>query len=153
MKKLLSLLLLVGFMMPLMVSCGSDDEEEVPDNSTSSSIKGMWHSFKATFYLSGQSATEEVTKTGDLSFLYFEMNIKGDGTLVFSGWSQGENGQSRWIDGPGKYVVKGDVVSVTDSSGDTMDFVFDSKDKTLCLPINTTVSGSLAKVNVYLKKK
>ena len=148
MKKILSMLLIGSLMLPLMLSCSSDDDEVEINNY----IIGAWKSYKVVEYYDflGEGDSYEVTKNGSLSSYYIEMDIKDNGTLVFSYWTKGKNGQSQWVEGLESYTIKGDILSITDSSSDTMDFVFDSKAKTLCLLINASTQKT---ISLYLKKK
>ena len=149
MKKILSVFLLIGMMMPVWVSCSSDDEEEVDLNSY---IVGTWHSYKVTYNYEdyeGETITQEVTKTGDFSSAYYEMIFKQDGTMTLFYWRLNNSGTSSWEQAPGKYIIKGDIVSIYESFKEVTDFQFDSKSKDLCLQVR--LSSSI-KLNIYLKK-
>lgn len=133
-----------------MVSCGSDDDEEVAD--VNSYIVGEWHSYKATIYYEGQQVTKEVTKTGEFSSAYFEMLFKIDGTMDFYSWQNNSSGINNWVKSQARYTINGDMVSILDSDGSTYDFIFDSKSKNLCLQLMYSYYGETAKVNLYFKK-
>lgn len=145
MKNILSILL-VGLMIPLMVSCGSDDDEVADVNSY---IVGEWHSYKATYNYEGETITQEVTKTGDFSSAYYEILFKKDGTMTLYYWRLNNSGASKWEQAPGRYVVKGDIVSIYDSFIEVTDLLFDSKSKNLCLQV---LLSSGTKLNIYFKK-
>ena len=145
MKKILSLLL-VSLMIPFIVSCSSDDDENVEINSY---IVGTWHSYKVTYNYEGEKITQEVTKTGDFSSAYYEIIFKQDGTMTLFYWRLNNSGASSWEQAPGKYLIKGDIVSIYESFKEVTDFQFDSKSKDLCLQV--LLSGGI-KLNIYLKK-
>ena len=148
MKKILNVIVLIGLMMPLMVSCGSDDEEV----ELNSYIVGTWHSYKAIYNYynyEGEIITQEVTKTGDFSSAYYEMIFKKDGTMTLFYWRLNNSGASSWEQAPGKYIIKGDTVSIYGSFKEVTDFQFDSKTKNLCLQV---LLASGIKLNIYLKK-
>lgn len=61
-------------------------------------------------------------------------------------------GLSQWAEEPGKYSVKGDIVSLVGPANDTVDFIFDYRQKTLCNHSQQTVNGVNVVINLYLKK-
>ncbi len=147
MKKILNLLL-VGLMIPFIVSCSSDDDENVDINNY---IVGAWHSYKATVYYEGKSASVDITKSGQYSDMYIEISFNQDGTMVESAWQKNDSGLKNWVQEDARYTIKDDIVSIKDSGG-VVDLLFDSKTKELCLQSSTTYVGSTMRTNIYFKK-
>lgn len=54
--------MLMAMMMPLMVSCGGNDDDEIL--SFESYVVGAWHSYKAVVKANGKSETLSINKTG-----------------------------------------------------------------------------------------
>ena len=131
-----------------MVSCSSDDDEVDIKNY----IVGSWHSYKATVYYEGQSASVDVTKSGHYSDMYIEFTFNQNGTMVMSAWQTNTSGLKNWVQDNGRYSIKDDIVSIIDSDGEVIDVVFDSKTKNLCMQSSTTYIGSTIRTNLYLKK-
>lgn len=151
MKKLMTwaVMMLMVALMPMTTSCGDDDDENV---ALSSYIIGNWRCFRLTYYYGGQTESRDLTKTGELSAAYYEMSFKNSWNVVFKYWEQDTYGTKHWVEENGKYVIKGDIVSVNDSEGHTYDFLFDPKEKTLCIQSSAPINGATLKANVYLRK-
>lgn len=140
---------LLVIMMPLLVACSSDDDPI----SLNSYIVGTWHSFKATGYGNGQNVNIEITKTGDYSAAYSEVTFESGNKAIVRAWVIDKNGLSHWVEDTGTYTINGDMVIVKDSQGETADFVFDAKDRTLVIKgSSTTPEGVLIYVNIYYTK-
>jgi hypothetical protein len=141
---------LVMIMMPLLMACCSSDDDPISLNSY---IVGTWHSFKASGYGNGQSLNIEITKTGEYSAAYSEVTFESGNKAIMRAWVIDQNGLSHWIEETGTYSINGDMVKVKDSQGETADFVFDAKDRTLLIKGSaTTPEGTLIYVNIYYTK-
>ena len=139
----------IVIMMPLLIACSSDDDPI----SLNSYIVGTWHSFKATGYGNGQSVNMDISKTGDYSAAYSELTFESGNKSVMRGWVTDKNGLSHWKEDACTYTINGDIVIVKDSQGETADFVFDSKDRTLLIKGSTTnPDGMIIYVNIYYTK-
>ncbi len=148
MKKQLVFILIL-MIMPLVVACG-DDGDDIVD--VKSYIVGKWHSTTGEVYAYGEKASVRITKTGDMSAAYYEIMFYTNGTLSFSYWKSENNGLTQWVEEKGTYTIKGDVVTITDRTGDKSDFLFDAKQRSLCMHMFYTYNGTQATINIYLKK-
>lgn len=143
-------MMLVVVLLPLLVACSNGDDDDYV--SLNSYIVGTWHSFKASGYGNGQNVTVEVTKTGDYSAMYMEVAFENGNKAIMRGWVADQNGISHWEEEPCSYVINGDIVKLIDSSGNSVDLVFDTKDKTLLLKGVSTTNGVQIYVNIYFAK-
>jgi len=140
---------LIVIIMPLLAACSSDDDPI----SLNSYIVGTWHSFKGSGYGNGQSADIEITKTGVYSAAYSEVTFESGNKAVMRGWLTDKYGLSHWEQEACTYTINGDIVIVKDSQGETADFVFDAKDRTLLLKGATTnPDGKIIYVTIYYTK-
>lgn len=142
--------MLVVMMLSLLVACSNSDDDDYV--SLNSYIVGTWHSFKASGYGNGQNVTIDVTKTGDYSAMYMEVTFENGNSAIMRGWVVDQNGISHWEEEPCSYVINGDMVKIIDSSGTSVDLVFDAKDKTLLLKGVSTTNGVQIYVNIYFAK-
>ena len=122
-------------LLPMMVACGSDDKEDIV-TSPDSFIIGTWHSFKG-----------EVFSNGEMEFK-FEKGNKVTGWW----WAQDSYNLSHWTEGSGTYIIKSNVVTITDVNGDTVDLIYNSNDETLMLRSTPNVNGEYVTTNIYFKK-
>ena len=145
-----SMMLLVAMMMPLMVACGGDDDDDI--SSFKSYIIGTWFSYKADFGTNGNSQTVDVSMTGENSAYYYICEIKDGGEAVLKAWEVDFGGNSYWAAMSCTYRIKGYVVTLTDNSGRTYDFVFDPSSRNLVLTSSSSYNDTLYTLNVYLMK-
>lgn len=130
-------------------ACGSDDDE--PAN-VESYLIGTWRSYQATVNAQNESATLDISKTGQFSQLYMELTFDKNGTVVAYSWDVDEKGLSTWLKETGTYTVSGSSVNVT-IDGVTIPFVYDEGGRTLYFRSAETVEGyGLVSVYIYLKK-
>ena len=154
--KNLSIFMLVALMAATFASCSKDDDNA--DFDLNSYIVGTWHSYKATVYAQGsqyggQSAEVEISKTGQYSQSYFEFTFQDGGRLRMGAFKKDDNGILHWEEEQDSYVVKGNVVTITDADGIGQDLMFDQKDNTLCLQASgVSNEGIPVKISIYLKK-
>ena len=94
----------------------------------------------------------DIDKTGANSASYMEFKFEKDNKLTAWWWVQDDNNLSHWTEGAGTYLVKGTIVTITDINGDTMDLLFNSKDRTLMFRIATVVNGIAVTTNIYFRK-
>ncbi len=143
-------MMLVVMMLPFMVACSSDDDDPV---SLESYIVGTWHSFKCSGYGNGQSVDIEITKTGEYSAMYIEATFEKGNKVIVRSWVADKYGYTHWTETTGSYIINGDIVIIKDSNGESADFVFDAKDKTLLQKeMVTTTEGIQVYVNIYYTK-
>lgn len=145
-----SIYMLMLMAMPLMVACGSDDSGH--KDSLGTYIIGNWHSYKATAYANGQSRTVDVDKTGEYSSMYIECNFQSGGTAIMKAWQVDANGLSHWAEETCSYTVNGDIVKISDSSGGTIDAVYDSNENALILRLSLSSNGVTGTANIYFRK-
>lgn len=147
--KFLSMMMLVVMMMPLIVSCGGDDDEII---SLETYIIGTWRSYKAVVKANGKSQTVDINKTGENSSLYYECEAKSGGTAILRGWIADTNGILKWTEVPCTYLIKGDVVTLIESSGEMTDLVFESSSKNMVLMMSSSYNGIPFTANIYFQK-
>lgn len=148
-NKYLSMMLVV-MILPLMVACSSDDDDPV---SLESYIVGTWHTFKATGFGNGQSVNIDITKTGEYSAAYEEGTFEKGNKVIIRSWVPDKNGMTHWTETPCTYTIKGDIVTIKDSNGESADLIFDTKEKTLLLKSTVVNSdGIQIYVNIYFSK-
>ena len=154
--KNLGIFMLVALMAATFASCSKDDDDANFD--LNSYIIGTWHSYKATIYIqggpySGKSADIEVNKTGQYSQSYVEFTFQDGGRLRAGAFKKEDNGVMDWYEENVTYHVRGDVVTLTDTDGETINIVFDSKSEDLCFQgTGVDNEGTPYKTTVYLKK-
>ena len=148
--KIWSMMMLMVIAMPLMVACGSDDDDSEVD--INSYIIGDWHSIYGDVFANGTKKTIDITKTGEYSSSYFEMTFNKDKSVLLGHWKQDSNGLSRWLVEKCSYSIKGNIVTMIDNDGESADLLFDSRQRSLCLHGNLTVNGVIVTVNIYAIK-
>ena len=153
MKPLYSKLTILAMMIAALsfTACGSDDDDEIV-SSPDSYILGTWRAFKGEVFYDGESGVVDIDKTGANSASYMEFKFEKDNKLTAWWWVQDDNNLSHWTEGGGTYIVKGNVVTITDTNGDKMDLLFNSKDRTLMLRSAPVLYGKVATVNIYFRK-
>ena len=85
---------------------------------------------------------------------YYEIIFSKEGTFTVSHWQQNENYSSSWVTEVGKFIVNGDIVFLSDDSGDDpLELNFDKEKKTLYLRAYSpnTNYGSMS-IYVYMSK-
>ena len=154
--KNLSIFMLVALMAATFASCSKDDDNA--DFDLNSYIVGTWHSYKAVGYVQGgpyygQSYELQIEKTGQWAEAYIECNFFEGNKVIENVFKKDENGVLHWEEEQDVYVVKGNVVTITDVEGISEELMFDTKDKTLCFQaVATNDEGIPVKLSVYLKK-
>ena len=58
-------------------------------------------------------------------------------------WAQDSYNLSHWTEGSGTYIIKSNVVTITDVNGDTVDLIYNSNDETLMLRSTPNVKAVL----------
>ncbi|MBP5374731.1 MAG: lipocalin family protein [Bacteroidaceae bacterium] len=154
--KNLSIFMLVALMAATFASCSKDDDDANFD--LNSYIIGTWHSYKATIYIqggpySGKSADIEVNKTGQYSQSYVEFTFKDGGQMRMGAFQKDDNGIINWTEENGTYYISGDIITLRDNDGETVNIVFDPKNKDLCIQgTGVDSEGTPYKTTAYLKK-
>lgn len=154
--KNLSIFMLVALISATFASCSKDDDNAVFD--LNSYIIGSWHSYKGTIYITGgqyggNSQDVEISKTGQLSQSYFEFTFQNAGRVKMGAYQKDDNGVMNWQEENGTYRINGDIVTLTDADGVSVNVVFNTKDRTLCLQgAGTNENGIPYKVSIYMKK-
>ena len=145
-----------AFIVLCFITCLSfmacDKDHDVTEVEIRSYLIGRWYSSHAEAIGNGRHVVTEITKTGEYAAAYYELIFKADGTYSFGYWLQDNYGISRWKEEPGNYSVKGDIVSLMGPDDETIDFLFDSGQRTLSVRGQTTINGVNVVVNIYLKK-
>lgn len=132
----------------LCVSISSCDSEDVVlDNY----LIGNWHTYMGYVYSSGQKVKVNIEKTGQYALSYIEVTFQKGGKGTSRYWEVDEGGQTRWVEDQFSYVINGDVITMTDSQGESLSLVFDSN-KTLSTNFVFSNYGVITTVNIYLKK-
>lgn len=147
MKQIKNVCFWVFMMMAVLVisSCGGDDSQPVDLNSY---ILGNWRSYRVTGFYQGETINMDVDKTGPLSMVYWEMNFKQNGIITMGYWKP--EYYTTWGEENYQYSIKGNMVTLTDSNGESIDLVF--KDYELCLKLTQSYNGSPLTLNVFLRK-
>lgn len=140
-------LVLITLVSVSVASCNSDDESVVLEDY----VVGSWHSFKCVVTASGKSETFDITKTGENSLLYMEAVAQEGGQIVYRGWEEDSNGLTSWVEERGTYKINNNIVTITNSKGETLSMTFD-KDKTLCYKMYSTIYGKTSLISIYFKK-
>ena len=154
--KNLSIFMLVALMAATFASCSKDDDNA--DFDLSRYIVGTWHSYKAVGYIQGgeyygQSYELAIDKTGQYADSYVECKFQEGNKVTVNAFKKDDNGILHWEEEQDSYVVKGNVVTITDADGTGQDLMFDQKDNTLCLQASgVSNEGIPVKISVYLKK-
>ena len=151
-KDFFKLLLLLVIASSTLCACGDDDDDDFNYNSLNSYIIGKWHSYKGVVSAEGEKETVQISKTGEFSAAYYEIDFQNNGTAIFYAWIQDQNGLSQWTQVKSSYQVQNDQVLLRDSSGETLSFTFDSKEKALYMRAVTDYYGIQATVFIYLRK-
>ena len=138
--------LILAAVLSINLSSCSDDPV-VLDNY----IIGSWHTYKGVISASGENKTIDISKTGEYSLAYIEVDFQNGGQAVARGWNTNSNGITKWVEEKCTYSIKNDIVSVTDSNGETVSLTFDSN-KTLCYKTMIKVDGIPVTITAYLKK-
>lgn len=151
-RKYYSFLSFIAFIMLGigLVSCGSDDDDDY--NTLDNYIVGTWRSYKGVVFANGESATVEITKTGEYSAAYFEFVFQNDNQVLFRAWTADSNGISHWIEAPCRYTVSNNVVNVIDSSNEVIGLTYEPKDKNLFIRSTLSNEGILFTTYIYLRK-
>jgi hypothetical protein len=156
--KTLSIFMLVALMVAMFVGCSKDDDNSGDVSNLKTYIIGSWHSYKGTAYFlggeySGESEEVSISKTGEFSEAYYEIKFQDAGHATFGAFQKDENGLLHWETEDVTYSINGDIVTVRDTEGTTLDLVFNESDKTLCIQVSATANdGTPTKVSIYLKK-
>lgn len=141
-------LLFLITVLPIITSCGSDDEDISIDNY----LIGKWHTYKAVVSAQNQSVDLDVTKTNQYSQVYYEAVFMSNYKVVFSYYELDENKVSRWHSETLSYSVKGDVITVYDDEG-AIYFFYNSKDKTMYIRLADEVNNiGYTTVFIYFRK-
>lgn len=141
-------LLFLITVLPIITSCGSDDEDISIDNY----LIGKWHTYKAVVTAQNQSVDLDVTKTNQYSQVYYEAVFMSNYKVVFSYYEVDENKVSRWHSETLSYSVKGDVITVYDDEG-AIYFFYNSKDKTMYIRLADEVNNiGYTTVFIYFRK-
>ena len=153
MKKLYSTLPILATMIAVLsfTACGSEDKDEIV-SSPDSYIIGTWRSFKGEVFYNGEKTVLDIDKTGANSGSYMEIKFENGNKVTAWWWAQDNNNISHWTEGNGTYLIKGTIITITDTNGDTMDLLYDSKDRTLMLRSTPVVDGIVFTTNIYFKK-
>ena len=151
-KEFWKVILLLVIACTTFSACGDDDDDDFSQDSLKSYIIGKWHSYKGVATANGERETVEITKNGDFSEAYFEIDFQNNGTAVFYAWEQDSNGLSRWSQENCTYQVQNNEVLLRDSSGEIINLSFDSKEKALYFRVVNQDYGSPVTVFVYLRK-
>ena len=138
-------------LLPMMVACGSDDKEDIV-TSPDSFIIGTWHSFKGEVFSNGESTIVMIDKSGAASGAYMEFKFEKGNKVTGWWWAQDSYNLSHWTEGSGTYIIKSNVVTITDVNGDTVDLIYNSNDETLMLRSTPNVNGEYVTTNIYFKK-
>lgn len=146
-----SMILLAVLFVPVLSSCG-DDEDELSGSSLDSYIIGTWRSYKATVTAYGETETISVSKTGDNSAMYMECEVRKGGSAVYKFWQTDANGMTHWTEEPLQYTVKGDIVTMTDSNGEAADLLFDQSSRDMIIQMNLFQDGTSYAVKLFFKK-
>lgn len=147
-----SLFMIVMMMASFVVSCGSDDDDSMNVDELPSYLIGTWRSYSATAYSNGQSATKEITKTGDLSYAYYEFEFMKEKTVIMNYWKVDDKGLSHWLSETGKYSVRGDIVTIYDNNNESMDLIADLSNRTMSFKVTGKDSGIQYTVTIHLRK-
>ena len=153
MKKLYSSLMILATMIAGLnfTACGGEDEDEIV-SSPENYIVGTWRAFKGEVFYNGERTAVDIDKTGANSSSYMEFKFENGNKITAWWWAQDNNNISHWTEGEGTYLIKGTVVTITDTNGDTMDLLYDSKDRTLMLRGTPVVNGIVVTTNIYFRK-
>ena len=92
----------------IVISCGDDDEDEIPQISLleiKSQLIGEWEELG---YIKGEVFKEEATFGSDGTFSYW----------FFNGWSNNKRVNGKWI------LKDEKTISITDEDGKTTDYLF-----------------------------
>jgi len=133
-------------------ACSDDDDDDYIYNRLDTYIIGKWHSYKGVVTMNGEKETTEITKNGEYSAAYFEIEFKNDKTAMFYAWTQDPNGLSRWSQEKCTYQVQNDEVILRDSEGETVSLSYDSKEKALYFRAFNQDYDTQMTVFVYLRK-
>lgn len=151
-KELLKVLLLLVIACTTFSACGDDDDDDFSKEGLKTYVVGKWHSYKGVVTANGERGTVDITKNGDFSEAYFEIDFLNNGNAVFSAWAQDPNGLSRWTQEDCTYQVQNNEVIIRDSSGEAISLSFDSKERTLYFRVVSQAYGTQMTVFVYLRK-
>lgn len=151
-RKYFSFLSFIAFVMLIigLVSCGSDDDDD--HNTLDNYIVGTWRSYKGVVFANGESATVEITKTGEYSSAYFEFAFLNGNQVLFRAWMADENGISHWIEAPCRYTVGNNVVNVIDASNEVISMTYEPKDKNLFIRSTSSKEGIQFTTYIYFRK-
>jgi hypothetical protein len=146
--KLYGLLIALLSSMLFVTSCSNDDE----DVDINTYIKGKWYSYKASVSDKNGTTDADISKTGKLSLVYYEFLFKEDNIVDFSYYKDDVNKMSKWVTETLQYSIKGDVVTLYDSSG-SMDLFFNENERSLYLRIaGDSSNGDYKTIFIYLRK-
>ncbi len=150
-KPVLFLAALIVALCSMTLSSCSDDDDSTPLN-LSEYIIGNWHSYKMDAYMDGEKVSVSLTKTGQYSQGYIELEFKQDGKAIGRSWQQDKNGMSQWVEQSASYSLSGTTVTLHWGDGDDEQLFFDEKSKNLYARAVVPVDGETATAYVYLKK-
>ena len=139
---------------PLFCACGDDDNEEQPIENVdvSTYILGKWYTYKATANNGQQSMTQSISKEGNLSDAYLEVEFETGGKATFCSWGY-EDDIKTWKTESGTYSVNGNMVIISIDSG-TPTLSFDQKVRELYLVGYVTDEyGGTFPEYIYFKKR
>lgn len=151
-KEFWKVLLLLVIACTTFSACGDDDDDDFNQDSLNSYIIGKWHSYKGVVTANGERETIDITKNGDFSAAYLEIDFQENGAAIFYAWAQDSNGLSRWSHDNCTYQVQNREVLLRDSSGEILYLSYDSKEKALYFRGVTQNNGTEVTVFVYLRK-
>jgi hypothetical protein len=146
--------MLALFTIPVLSSCGNDDEDEIPSGTyLKNYIVGSWYSYKGVVTAYGETTTVSISKTGENSASYMECDVKADGTLTFKAWQADNNGILHWVEDTGRYRINDDVVTIIDSTGESADFIYEPSSKSMITQVSVNDNGTLVHTKIYFRKK
>ncbi len=115
--------MLMALMMPLLVfnACGDDDEDVELDTY----IVGKWKTYKLKVSLNDEEKTFDITKTGNYSTYYFELDFKSNGIVSVSSYeTDKETNISEWVTEDCQYTLGDGVVNIH-REGNTIQLILD----------------------------
>ena len=146
--KFLSMLLL-AMALPVLVSCGDDDEEPLE-----SVIAGHWHSYKAIISNFNGKKTVDVTQNGEYAVFYVEATFASNKTAIVKCWLEGEDGQPYWGEVKCVYTIDNNDLTIIAEDGDKTTAKYYPKDKNIVwtLLVKDPTTGNLITGNFFFKK-
>ena len=149
-KTILRLSFLIALLSTLIMFTGcSKDEDDAP---LESYIIGRWHSYKATVFLNGEKHEMEITKTGLLSLAYCEVNFKNGKNCDMSVYVEDSNHISHWETDHCTYSISSNVITITDSKGETGQLFYDPNEKVIYLRSALHNTNGYTTTFIYFRK-